>query len=243
MQPQLSTDDLGQVTIAFSTGSQDDFSANTSQLNYLWSLTEHVNWTDATFEAEVNWYRLFRNGERVVGPMQLFASGLYFSTYQPPSGTEACSAGSSKVWGMHYHDVVDSGGLDKDNPPVVPSNGTDASKGGRPWLPEGGDSAAKTRVQYLDNSNSLLAGATVFGIAVAQVPSCTDNSTPTDSFFGTGLVHTTLPNITPATYELVMQTGATGKSSTRGTATNVTTIQLPPPDNSPRIGSWASIME
>ena len=243
MQPQLSTDDLGQVTVAFSTGSQDDFSSNSSMLNYVWSLTEHVNWTDKTFETQVNWYRLFRNGERVVGPMQLFASGLYFSTYLPASGNAVCSAGSSKVWGMNYHDLVDSGGLDKDNPPVVASDSVEASKGGRPWLPENGDSAASARVQFLDNSISLLSGATIFGIAVAQVPSCVDDTTPSDSFFGTGLVHTTLPNISAATYELVMQTGASGKSSGLNSATNVTTIKLPPPDNSPRIASWATIME
>ena len=123
------------------------------------------------------------------------------------------------------------------------SDSVEASKGGRPWLPEDGDSAASTRVQFLDNSISLLSGATIFGIAVAQVPSCVDNTTPTDSFFGTGLVHTTLPNISAATYELVMQTGASGKSSGLNSATNVTTIKLPPPDNSPRIASWATIME
>jgi type IV pilus assembly protein PilY1 len=244
MPPQLSIDDLGQVTIAFSTGSQDDFSANNAMINFVWSLTEQVNWTNHTFVPVVNWYRRFNNGERVVGPMQLFGSGLYFASYLAADGITACGTGSSTIWGMNYNTVVDSAGLDKNNPPVAPSDTIDTtlSKGGRPWLPEDGDPAKTTRVQSLDNTSSLLAGATVFGVAVAQKPSCVDNSTPTDSFFGT-LAHTTLPNITSATYELVMQTGATGKSTTTGAVTNVTTLQLPPPDNSPRIASWATIME
>ncbi len=246
MPPQLSIDDSGQVTVAFSTGSQDDFSSNNAMLNFVWSLTEHVNWTDHTFEPVVNWYRRFNTGERVVGPMQLFGSGLYFATYQPDSGTTACGAGSSKIWGMNYNTLVDAAGLDKNNPPVAPSDAivdTTTSVGGRPWLPEDGDPAKTTRVQFLDSSSSLLAGATVFGVAVAQKPSCVDNSTPTDSFFGTGLVHTTMPNVTPATYELVMQTGASGKNTTTGAVTKVTTMALPPPDNSPRIAAWATIME
>jgi type IV pilus assembly protein PilY1 len=242
MPPQLSIDDHGQVTVAFSTGSQDDFSANSSMLNYVWSLTENVNNTDQTVAATVNWYRMFKNGERVVGPLQLFGSGLYFATYQPDTGATACSAGSSQIWGMNYHDPVSST-LDASNPPVAPSDTVAASVGGRPLLPEGGDITKTTRVQFLDNTSNLLANATVFGVAVAQVPSCVDNTTPTDSFFGSAGVHTTLPNITSATYELVIQTGASGKSSVTSANTNVTTLQLPAPDNSPRIGSWASIME
>ncbi len=245
MPPQLSIDDSGQVTLAFSTGSQDDFSANSSMINFVWSLTEQVDWAHKTFVPVVNWYRRFNNGERVVGPMQLFGSGLYFATYQADSGATACGNGSSKIWGMNYNTLVDSV-LDKDNPPITPSDAivnSSKSLGGRPWLPEDGDPAKSTRVQFLDNNSSLLAGATIFGVAVAQKPSCVDNSTPTDSFFGTGLVHTTMPNVTPATYELVMQTGASGKSTTTGAVTNVTTMQLPPPDNSPRIASWATIME
>ncbi len=242
-QPQLSVDNLGQVTIAFSTGSQDDFSANSAMINYVWSLTESIDWkNNGAIGANVNWYRRFNGGERVVGPLQLFASGLYFATYQPDSGTTACGAGTSRIWGMHYHDLVDSGGLDKNNPPVSPSDGVEASKGGRPWLPQDGTSTT-TYVQFLDNSINLLAGATIFGVAVAQVPSCVDNSSPTDSFFGSGVVHTTMPNVTPATYELVMQTGASGKSSVSSAATNVTTLSLPSPNNSPRIASWATIME
>ena len=242
MQPQLSVDNLGQVTIAFSTGSQDDFSSNSSMINFVWSLTETVDWTNNTFDASVNWYRRFNNGQRVVGPMQLFASGLYFATYQPDTGATACSPGFSQIWGMHYHDLV-SDVLDKNNPPVTPSDGgVVASKGGRPWLPQDGTSTT-TKVQFLDNTNALLAGATIFGVAVAQVPSCVDNSTPTDSFFGSGFLHTTLPNITPASYQLVMQTGGGNKDSSIQSATNVQTISLPSPDTSPRIASWATIME
>ena len=242
MPPQLSIDDLGQVTIAFSTGSQDDFTSNSAMINFVWSLTEKINWAGGTFDAVVNWYRRFNNGERVVGPLQLFGSGLYFATYQAGAGLDVCSPGSSSIWGMHYHDRVDPV-LDQNNPPVAPSDSKPESVGGRPWLPANGDQAATTRVQSLTNTIPQLAGATVFGVAVAQVPSCVDNTTPTDSFFGSGLLHTTMPNVQPATYELVMQTGSGSKDEKIGSATNVQTIQLPSPDNSPRIASWATIME
>ena len=122
--PQLSIDDSGRVTIAFSTGSQDVFSANASTLNYVWSLTENINFTNtgATVGASVNWYRQFTGGECVVGPMQLFGSGLYFASYQPASGTAACNAGSSRIWGMNYNTLVDPI-LDAKIRPLLPPTG------------------------------------------------------------------------------------------------------------------------
>lgn len=246
-QPQLSVDELGRVTVAFATGSQDTFSATGT--NYVWSLAEDINWTSSpvSFKSQAKWYRKFINGEVAVGPLQLFGSGLYFATFQPPQGNSACSTGNSRVWGMHYLEV---------DPAATPSDGSiTLSKGGRAWLPKGGDANSTDKVQYLaadvsctdtslaksSNTDCDLAGASIFGVSVAQVPSCVDNSSATDAFFATG-THTTLPNITPASYQLVMQTGRSGTAG-QGRQTNVATINLPQPNNNPRIASWATIME
>jgi type IV pilus assembly protein PilY1 len=246
-QPQLSIDEQGRVTVAFATGNQDTFSATGT--NYVWSLLENIDWTTSpiSFRSVAKWYLKYINGEVPVGPLQLFGSGLYFATYQPPQGTTACGTGSSRIWGMHYLNL---------DPNATPSDGSvTLSKGGQAWLPRNGDDKSTDKVQYLAadgfctdtslpksvNTDCDLAGASVFGVSVAQVPSCVDNSSATDAFFATG-THTTLPNITPASYQLVMQTGRSGKPAAGG-QTNVATINLPAPDNNPRIASWATIME
>jgi len=246
-QPQLSIDESGRVTVAFATGNQDTFSA--ASTNYIWSLVEDINWNSSpvSFRSRAQWYRKFINGEVPVGPLQLFGSGLYFATYQPPQGTAACSTGSSRIWGMNYIEL---------DPSATPSDGSAAlSRGGKAWLPRNGDANSTDKVQFLaadvsctdtslprsNNTDCALAGASVFGVSVAQVPSCVDSSSANDAFFGTG-THTTLPNITPASYQLVMQTGRSG-TPTPGGQTNVATINLPQPNNNPRIAAWAAIME
>jgi type IV pilus assembly protein PilY1 len=245
-QPQLSIDDSGRVTVAFATGSQDTFSA--ANTNYVWSLTEDINWSSnpVSYKSLAQWYRKYTNGEVAVGPLQLFSSGLYFATYTPAQSTTACGTGTSRVWGMNYL-TVDS--------TATASNGSDAlSKGGTAWLPSQGDATSTTKVQYLaaditcagttrtNNTDCALMGASVFGVSVAQVPSCIDTSaSTTDAFFPTG-THTTMPGATQAAYQLVMQTGNSG-TPTNGLKTNVATISLQPQTNGPRIAAWATIME
>ena len=225
-QPQLSVDDLGNVTVAFATGDQNTFS--TTYTNYVWSLLEAIDWTSnpVRYKSEVKWYYKYVNGEVPVGPLQLFANGLYYATYAPTANS-ACGLGVSTLWGMHYKDEDPSAA-------VSDSTGTyqALSRGGVAWLP-----SSSGNVQKLIQPT----GTTIFGVSIAPLPSCVDNMTTTDSFFGSA-THTTLPNITPATYQLVMQTGSTTKNSTPGT-TNVTTINLTKPANGPRIASWAAIME
>jgi hypothetical protein len=232
--------------VAFATGSQDTFSA--ANTNYVWSLTEDINWSSnpVSYKSLAQWYRKYTNGEVAVGPLQLFSSGLYFATYTPAQSTTACGTGTSRVWGMNYL-TVDS--------TATASNGSDAlSKGGTAWLPSQGDATSTTKVQYLaaditcagttrtNNTDCALMGASVFGVSVAQVPSCIDTSaSTTDAFFPTG-THTTMPGATQAAYQLVMQTGNSG-TPTNGLKTNVATISLQPQTNGPRIAAWATIME
>jgi len=245
-QPQLSIDDRGRVTVAFATGSQDTFSA--ANTNYVWSLIEDINWTTnpVTFKSLAQWYRKYTNGEVAVGPLQLFSSALYYATYTPAQSTTACGTGTSRIWGMNYLTV---------DPTATPSDGSiTISKGGTASLPSQGLAASTTNVQYLaaditctgttrtNNTDCDLMGASVFGVSVAQVPSCIDTSaSTTDAFFPTG-THTIMPGVTPASYQLVMQTGNSGTPS-NGLKTNVATISLPAQTNGPRIAAWATIME
>jgi len=225
--PVLSVDLLGNVTIAASTGDQDVLLGQSGMKNYVWSLTEKLNGT--TFESEANWYSEFDDGERVTGPMSLFSGALYFTTYKPeaPSSGKACGQGSSRVWGVDY--IL----------PKTPGPSDIALKdGGRERMPNGA-----SFVQYLDNTASMLANAgIIFGVGVSQLPSCTteDPNIP-DQFMGTG-THTSITNITPGQFQLVMQVSGTGNTADNSQTQRVE-INLPTPPSTSRIDSWAAIVE
>lgn len=224
--PILSLDRLGNVTVAFSSGDQDVLTASGN--NFVYSLTEKLEADDKTYASSVNWFTELTGGERVAGPMTLFNSGLYFSTFKPePPGTNVCSSGSSRVWGVDY---------------ITPEDPGDKSKGGKGRLPQNPNSPGSTLVQYLDDSSSLLApGAEVFGVGVAQVPTCVSETQLTDPYFGTG-THTSVTSVNPGQFQLVMNTGSAGTAISGGKS-NVTTINLPAPVSSPHIDSWAAITQ
>lgn len=234
--PVVSTDEDGNVTVAFSTGDQDVLAATPNMETFLYSLTEHDNSTYTGVESHVNWYYRFTDGERVAGPISLFSSGLYFSTYkpEPSSGGNACGPGFSRVGGMHYTEVDST---------ASPSDGSESlSRGGRAWLPEDGDPNSTNRVQFLDQTSNLIeSGAIIFGVGVSEVPSCVTEDSVPDTFFGSG-THVSLSNASSATYQLVMQTGSVGTNAPGG-STNIVSIDLPSPDNSPRIDSWAAVLQ
>jgi type IV pilus assembly protein PilY1 len=225
-QPVLSLDRLGNVTVAFSTGDQDVLTASGN--NYVYSLTEKLSSDETTYTSSVNWYTELASGERVAGPMTLFNSGLYFSSFKPePPGTNVCSAGSSRVWGVDY---------------ITPDDPSDKSKGGAPRLPQNPSAPSSTLVQYLDDSSSLFQpGAEIFGVGIAQVPTCVSETTLPDPYFGSGS-HTSVTGVNPGQFQLVMNTGSTGQAISGGKS-NVTTINLPTPVSAPHIDSWAAITQ
>ena len=234
--PILSTNDAGEVVIAFATGNQEDLVSTTSTETFLYSLREKsADALTTTVTPAINWFYRFTGGERITGPLTLFSNGLYFSTYAPPTnGGDACSSGTSRVGGMHYLNV------DEKRSESVPGDG--ASRGGVAMLPLNGSSASLERVQFYSQTDALFQqGSVIFGVGVAQVPSCfTTGEVSTDPFFGTSYKPTLTQSA--ATYQLVMQTGSQGTASTGGT-TNSVSVNLPPPDTSPRIDSWALVME
>jgi type IV pilus assembly protein PilY1 len=225
--PVLSVDAVGNVTIAFSTGDQDVLTAPPDLKNFVFSLTERLDTAGTNYASKVNWFSTFTHGERVAGPMTLFNGALFFSSFKPvpPNSTTVCSAGSSRVWGMDY---------------VVPKSESDRSLGGMERLPDGTNTAKL--VQFIDSTSSLLQdGAIIFGVGVAQLPSCTDEVSVADPYFGAGQ-HTSISNVQPGKFQLVMHTGNVGQAVPGGRS-NVLTIDLPAPPSTARIDSWAAIVE
>jgi type IV pilus assembly protein PilY1 len=230
--PVVSTNDNGQVVVLFSTGSQDDLVGTPQSQNFVYSLYEQTSTTfGATIAPQVNWYLWFKDataGKRVTGPMTLFSSNVYFSTYTPPTIARGCDAGSSSIWGMNFVTKQDSG---------------DAAKGGKAALPKDGKSTSTDLVQEIVPDDTLIAkGSTIFGVGLAQVQGCfvTDDAIP-DPFFG-GSYNPIAASSSPK-YQLVVQTGRSGDTTKTGGATNSATIDLPQPDASPRINSWAMVIE
>ncbi len=227
--PIVSTNENGQVVVLFSTGSQEDLIGTTGTENFVYSLYESAeNAYAATVKTKVNWYELFTGGKRVAGPLTLFDSNVYFSTYTPPVESHACDSGASSIWGMHF---------------VTPSDTGDLSKGGKAALPKDGVATATERVQEIVPDDKLIAkGSTIFGVGVAEIQSCyTTGDAITDPYFGTSYAPITGSSATQ--YQLVVQTGKAGSSAASGSTTNSATINLPQPNVSPRINSWALVME
>jgi type IV pilus assembly protein PilY1 len=226
--PVVSTDDKGQVVVLFSTGSQDDLLGTSTSANFVYSLHEEATTVySSSVSAKVNWYLQFSGGTRVAGPMTLFSSNVYFSTYTPPTGSSACDSGASRIWGMNF---------------VTPQD-SDPSHGGKAALPKDGDPTSTNLVQYLEPDGTLIPKySTVFGIGLSQVQGCyTTGEAISDPVFG-GTYNPITSSASP-TFELVVQTGKGKGSSSSSGATNTATIQLPRPDVTPRVNSWALVME
>jgi type IV pilus assembly protein PilY1 len=239
--PVVSVDLRGNLTINVSTGDQDAIGASSTMKNYVWSLTEEpvlfANGDVDSFKSKVNWYRELTGGERVTGPLVLFNSSLFFSTFKPPAaGSPVCSVGTSAVWGMHYlTGPLGAGGVPAKN------------VGGAPTQALGG--------QLFILASNLLGqdNAAIFGVSLAQTPTCsTSDDSEIDQYLGYGTGRA-ITEVTPGTFQLVMHTGSVGPSagggpvsgvsSPSGSDANAVAIDLPTPPTSSRIDSWAAIVE
>jgi len=220
------------VSVNFSTGDQDVFTASTDMRNYVWSLSEVLDSSSSRYQSKVNWYYTYTNGERVAGPMTLFLGDLFFSTFKPDptSGDNLCASGQSSVWGMQY---------------LKPQDPANLKAGGLARLPlKPIPIVASDYTQSLTQANSPVIGehAAIFGIGVTQVPTCANETQSADDFIGGGAMHTTATSVTPGQFQLVFHTGSAQGANTGGRA-NVQTINLPSPYANPRIDSWAAIIE
>jgi type IV pilus assembly protein PilY1 len=100
--PVISTNPLGDTVLLFSTGDQEQLTASVMNTR-VWSITETRNPVVNSFQTKSNWNFDFTEGERVTGPMGIFDSVAYFSTFSPhPAGSPVCSYGVSKIWALDY---------------------------------------------------------------------------------------------------------------------------------------------
>ncbi|MBN2193914.1 MAG: hypothetical protein JW751_13950 [Polyangiaceae bacterium] len=241
--PILSTDELGGVVISFSTGSQDfdedakdDLGNLDTMKTFVWSLRELEDSSTGHVLSKAQWYVELAGRERVTGPMQLFDGTLYFTSFWPVSSAGVCTVGESKVWGMDY---------------VAPAEAA-LREGGKGKLTVGtlsgqrcmtsASSSDPNSGEYECPQATLPAGSSIFGVTVAQTPSCSDaGAATTDAFTGTGM-HTSVSTLRPGKFQLLMQTGKAGEV-TGGGVTPSLAVDLKTPPTVPVIESWAAIVE
>jgi len=149
--PIVSLDPLGNPVILLSTGDQEVFNASPDVNTRVWSLSERL--VNNGLQITENWEPLqFTNGKRVTGPISLFNSVAYFSTYTPVSASASdCNRGFGSIWGVNYLT-------------------------GAAALPSTPD--PNTLVKYEDQE----LGTVVFGVAVTQTPTCVETSTASSYF-------------------------------------------------------------
>ena len=241
--PIVSVDRTGNLTIAFSTGSQEAIGADPSKpANYVWSLTEIPSADRTTLTAKKNWYLLLAGdykGDRVIGEMALFSGDLFFSTVGPGTTNNSCSSGSGKVWGMHYIDAAAGDG-----------NGGVTSKTLK------GDGASVPDLVnakgYVDATTLLGSDAQAFlsGVSVAQQPTCDSPGTAADNGYFAYGSKPTGGAVKPGKYQLIIPTGNHVTTSTNPAVSaislgggNAAAIDLKKPATPLIVDSWASIVE
>ena len=103
--PIVSIDNLGQTVVLFSTGDQELINS-TSPKTRVWSVLETTDSLPYKVKkSNDKWPIEMTDGERVTGPISLFAGTAYFSSFKPAvaqlnAGT--CDIGSGKLWGVDY---------------------------------------------------------------------------------------------------------------------------------------------
>ncbi|MCC6528555.1 MAG: hypothetical protein IT373_38265 [Polyangiaceae bacterium] len=218
--PVVTVDGLGNTVMLFSTGDQEMFTASSTVMTRAWSITEKPTAVGSVpFNVKANWVLPFTDGKLVTGPIALFDGAAYFSTFTPTSG-DVCSDGFGAVWGVDYLEATPSATGPK---PV-----------GR--LPLDPNAVPIQYVDHIDESTGVI----VFGVGVAQVPSCLDPVPVNDSLAGP---HFNLGAVSPVKYELRYQTGAGAGQQPGQQKTHESTRALTSPRGLSHVDSWASIVE
>jgi len=226
LPPALSVDELGNMTMNVASGSQE--------LLGVGDTTHHVfALRDTPAGPTVGWYQPLLTGERVLGPMIVFNSAVYFATYAPPLVASACAQGSSKIWGMHF---------------VEPESPTNLALGGA--VGPGAVSPepfADPSTPYLTMQQILGTTETegvIAGVSVTQQPSCFTETADSlgDDVLGFRGQHM-LSQIHTGKVQLLVHTGTKSGASTSGGAINTAAIDLPPPPALSFSSAWATIDE
>ena len=220
--PVISIDRNGEMTVAAATGDQDALGYAPNQTNYVYSLIEDTDTSHTTVVNRVNWLKSFANGERIVGPLALFGSNVYFATFLAASGTNVCSIGTSKLWGMNY---------------IQPFSTSDFKQGGAGGLNNPTPTPSTPFVQMIDYGDTV-----VSGVSIAQQPSCYSSAVDAigDDRVGFGGM-ARISQVGTSKFQLVMHQNQSGTGSNQAIANSVQ--DLPTPPASSRIASWATLIE
>jgi type IV pilus assembly protein PilY1 len=254
LTPIVSRDPLGDVVVVYATGDQDTFTGQNSSIR-LWSLTETPDPNGGNaYQISQNWWMAFASqaasmnnascaanlagpasqapsacNRRVTGPLALFNSTLYFSTFTPQSGN-VCSDGFASLWAVDFV---------RPDPMNIP-------------LPLAAFPTMGAPALYQDATP----GSIIEGVSVSQTVSCdTQNgANPNDPYFGG---HNSVTNVTQATYQLNWNAGA-GAGLSGGKVTNDTnngfnqnggskigtqqSMQIAGPGQASRIDSWGGVI-
>jgi type IV pilus assembly protein PilY1 len=230
-----SLDPLANVVLNVATGTTQSF--DTTGVQALYSITEKLDLAHLPkkLRASVNWYwgpntppsasspSSLLAGERVSGPMTVFDSVLYFSTFYAGTSTTACNPGQAKIWAFDYITAQDSS-----NP----------AKGGKRMQSKFPAASVGTNLDWADPTQApwgAAPGAVVPGVTIMATPACA-----TQSATGAGyLSRSVLSSFNAGTFSLIAPVGSKGSATAAGQAS----ATLPPPTNPTVIDSWASVIE
>jgi type IV pilus assembly protein PilY1 len=278
VDPVLSHDTNGNLVLNVATGTGSEVAFDTSGTYYLYSINENIvgSGTTAKARAYVNWFlppaapsgsttdggppqvtSPPTPGERAAGPMAVFNSTMFVSTFAAPTSgstsSTACAgtSGTARVWGMDYvapasgtnldqvntacatapDDCVRSyGGVAKLQNPNLSDAGTGVTEGGVNLNVDAG-----TTAQFVQSINVSVTQV-LPGLGIEATPACATLGSGNDTYVGGS--HGTVSSFTPTTFSLVGEFGASGTGGT--TSFN---MSLPPPPASSIINSWGSVIE
>lgn len=219
LPPVLSVDEVGDVTVAFATGSQE---LDNTQ-NRVISLTERIE--DNEFVAHVNWIQQLDIGDRVTGPMVLFNSALYYAVSRPPETSgAACDVGRSKVYGAHYIESEDFQRAQADDRLPNPTTGPAKAPGA-------------------ENLEITSQPGLVFGVSLEAAPTCSSEEVAVsgNETFGYGEVRMSR-TVKPGKFYLTFAaSGNNSGANSRGVLE--VKQELASPQLSVSFSSWAAVYE
>ena len=220
-RPAVAKNTDGELVVVFGSGDLDDFAVYGVTGNFVASVRETVEISGTgviTYPAEVNWFtELGGEGEKLTGSPVVFNKTAYFSTFVP--GEAACEFGHARLYGVHYQEL----------------DGT--SFKAMHDLKADGDSDEDISVDFAS-------GTVIFGVEVANRPSCFDAD------FSGGSASST----SQGQPQLIVQTGLSpyGESGDPPTTTdaaqpnefaNKVRIDIPKPEVGLRMLSWTKVYD
>jgi len=221
--PIVSVDDYGSVVVIAGTGNVDDLEG--TDLYRVASVTDGLASSSpgaVTYSPTVNWELGLRPGEQVVGPMELFDSRVYFSTFSSTSNPrDMCQWGSGKLWGVGY---------------LSPGTGpTGYATSGMPSPAASMVAADGSPTHFTQTPSNMIA----VGVAIRQAPTCISGVTEIDPYSAGSRYR--MSRVGGGEFSLVSQASGSNSSRTASSSIDVLSIRLSSPPSLTRIISHTSV--